>query len=142
MRTTLYAVLVASALALAVPASAATQHYKATLNGAAETPSNSASGSGSASVDLDSATDTLSWTVTYKGLTGPATMAHFHGPAEAGKAAGVAVPITGDLASPVKGSAKLTAAQIKDLKAGLWYVNVHTAAHPGGEIRGQVEPAK
>jgi hypothetical protein len=141
MRTTLYAVLVASALALAGPASAATQHYMATLNGESETPPNTTSGSGSASVDLDTATNTLSWTINYKGLTGPATGAHFHGPAPTGKAAGVAVPITGDLASPIKGSAKVTATQIKDLKAGQLYVNIHTAAHPDGEIRGQLGPA-
>ena len=41
-------------------------------------------------------------------------------------------------ASPIKGEATLTDAQAADLLAGRWYVNVHTRAHPGGEIRGQV----
>jgi hypothetical protein len=50
------------------------------------------------------------------------------------------VPVTNP-ANPIKGKAVLTDAQIADLKAGKWYFNVHTAAHPGGEIRGQVAPA-
>ncbi|MDB5484322.1 MAG: hypothetical protein JWR29_226, partial [Tardiphaga sp.] len=70
-------------------------------------------------------------------LTGPATMAHFHGPAEAGKNASVAVPIT-PATSPSEGSATLTDAQAADLMAGKYYINVHTEANKGGEIRGQV----
>jgi hypothetical protein len=64
-------------------------------------------------------------------------MAHFHGPAEPGKNAGVAVPFK-DPASGAEGSATLTDAQAADLMAGKYYINVHTAANPGGEIRGQV----
>jgi hypothetical protein len=53
------------------------------------------------------------------------------------------VPIGGATpTSPVHGTATLTDAQIKDLEAGKWYVNVHTAANKGGEIRGQVTAAK
>ena len=88
-----------------------------------------------ATYDTDS--KKLSWTGTYSGLSGPATAAHFHGPAEAGKNAGVAVPITPNT-SPLAGSATLTDAQAADLQGGRWYVNVHTAANPGGEIRGQL----
>ena len=72
------------------------------------------------------------------GLSGPATAAHFHGPAETGKNAGVAVAIPNATSSPVEGSATLTDAQAADLIAGKYYVNIHTAANPGGEIRGQV----
>jgi hypothetical protein len=90
---------------------------------------------------FDAKTNMLNWTVTYAGLSGPATAAHFHGPAMPGANAGVVVPITGALASPIKGSAVLTAAQAADLVAGKWYVNVHTAANPGGEVRGQVTAA-
>ena len=48
------------------------------------------------------------------------------------------MPITGIATSPVEGSATLTDAQAADLVAGKYYVNIHTAANPGGEIRGQV----
>ena len=71
-------------------------------------------------------------------MSGPATAAHFHGPAEVGKNAGVAVAIPNATTSPNEGSATLTDAQAADLLAGKYYVNVHTAANPGGEIRGQV----
>jgi hypothetical protein len=88
-------------------------------------------------VDYDAASKKLSWKLNYSGLSGPATAAHFHGPAEPGKNAGVAVPIS-NTASGSEGSATLTDAQAADLTAGKYYINVHTAANPGGEIRGQV----
>lgn len=135
---TLTAIAAVSALLLAVSAQAATVHYSAKLNGASETPPTDSKGTGSAHVTLDTTKKTLSWTVTYSGLTGPATMAHFHGPAPVGQSAGVAIPLTGPMASPLKGSSPITDSQIADLKAGQWYVNIHTAAHPGGEIRGQL----
>lgn len=81
----------------------------------------------------------FTYSVTYKGLSGPATAAHFHGPADPGANAPPVVPIPSDkLASPIKGDATLTDAQAADLAAGKWYFNVHTAAHGPGEIRGQV----
>jgi hypothetical protein len=138
MRNILFAAIAVGTLIAAGAATAETLHYTAALKGASETPPNTTAGTGKAEVDLDTATKTATWTVDYSGLSGPATAAHFHGPAAAGKAAGVEVPITGDLTSPIKGSAPLTDAQEHDLRGGLWYVNVHTAAHPDGEIRGQV----
>jgi hypothetical protein len=110
---------------------------KATLDGATEVPPTTSAGKGSADIDYDPATKKLSWKLTYSGLTGTATMAHFHGPAEPGKNAGVAVPITPPT-SGTEGSATLTDAQAADLMAGKYYVNVHTEANKGGEIRGQV----
>ena len=109
----------------------------ATLNGASQVPPNTSSGTGSAAIKLDG--DMLSWTIVYSGLTGPVTGAHFHGPAAPGVNSGVVVPFAGSLGSPITGSKQLTAAQIAQLKAGLWYLNLHTAANPGGEIRGQVK---
>jgi hypothetical protein len=50
----------------------------------------------------------------------------------------VAVPITGADKGSFEGSATLTDAQAEELMAGKWYVNVHTAANKGGEVRGQV----
>ena len=114
------------------------EKFKATLDGKSETPPNTSAGTGTADIDWDAATKKLSWKLTYSGLSGPATAAHFHGPAEPGKNAGVAVAIPHATSSPVEGSATLTDAQAADLMAGKYYVNVHTAANPGGEIRGQV----
>jgi len=114
------------------------EKMKATLDGKSETPPNTSAATGKADIDYDAATKKLSWTLTYSGLSGPATAAHFHGPAEPGKNAGVAVAIPNAGTSPVTGSATLTDAQAADLEAGKYYVNIHTAANPGGEIRGQV----
>ena len=119
-------------------ASAAQVKYSAKLDGASETPANDSKGTGALDAQFDTETKVLTWTVTYSGLTGPATAAHFHGPAPAGKAAPVMVPIKSDLASPIKGSATLTEDQEKALTAGEIYFNIHTEAHKAGEIRGQL----
>ena len=111
---------------------------KATLDGKSEVPPNTSAGKGTADLEYDAASKKLSWKLTYSGLSGPATAAHFHGPAEAGKNAGVAVAIPNATTSPVEGSATLTDAQAADLVAGKYYINIHTATNPGGEIRGQV----
>ncbi|MES2185384.1 MAG: CHRD domain-containing protein [Pseudomonadota bacterium] len=112
----------------------------ATLNGASEVPANTSTGSGTAQVWLNKDTNLLKWKVEYSGLSGPATAAHFHGPAEPGKNTAPVVPFKPPVTSPIEGEATLTAAQAADLLAGKWYVNVHTAKAPGGEIRGQVMP--
>ena len=135
-KTMLATLALGTAVALAGPAFA--EKMKATLDGKSEVPPNASAAKGTADLDYDAATKKLSWKVTYSGLSGPATAAHFHGPAEAGKNAGVAVAIPNATSSPVEGSATLTDAQAADLAAGKYYVNIHTAANPGGEIRGQV----
>ncbi|MBI3707757.1 MAG: CHRD domain-containing protein [Proteobacteria bacterium] len=109
----------------------------ATLSGTSAVPPIAGQGRGMAAITFDKSTKMLTWEVTYSGLTGPATAAHFHGPAAASANAGVVVPIAVS-ASPMKGSATLTDAQIADLTAGKWYVNIHTDSNKGGEIRGQV----
>ena len=119
-------------------ASAAMIDFQATMSGKSEVPATTSTGSGDVLATLDTSAKKLSYTMTYYGLTGPATAAHFHGPAAAGANAGVVVPIGTNPASPTSGSATLTDAQIKDLMAGMWYANVHTAANKGGEIRGQM----
>ena len=133
--------LLAAALCsfVTVVAQAETMKIHATLDAASEVPPKKSDGKGTMDGTIDTATKALSYTVTYSGLTGAATAAHFHGPAEPGANAGVMVPIAAPLASPIKGTATLTEAQLADFKAGKVYVNVHTAANPGGEIRGQVK---
>jgi len=123
-------------------ASAAMVNFSAILNSASEVPPKTSAGSGDLLATLNTATKELTYTVTFDNLTGPATMAHFHGPAAAGANAGVVVPLGNNPTSPIHGSKTLTDAQIADLVAGKWYVNVHTAANPGGEIRGQVTEKK
>jgi hypothetical protein len=123
-------------IALAGPALA--EKMKVTLDSKSEVPPNTSAGTGTADVDYDAASKKLTWKLTYSGLSGPATGAHFHGPAEAGKNAGVKVAIPNATSSPAEGSAILTDEQAADLTAGKYYINVHTAANPGGEIRGQV----
>jgi hypothetical protein len=119
---------------------AAVVNYTATLSGASEVPPNDSKGTGTVTATYDTATQKFTYTVTYSGLTGPATAAHFHGPAAAGTNAPPVLPIPATmLTSPIKGDATLTAAQAADLAAGKWYFNIHTAAHAPGEIRGQVE---
>jgi hypothetical protein len=120
-------------------ASAATIRFAAVLAGRYEVPRKDSAGKGSLTATLDTATRTLTYALAFSGLDGPATAAHFHGPATAMQSAAVTAPIGGpDPVSPVTGSLDLTIAQMRDLRAGRWYVNVHTAAHPGGAIRGQV----
>src|SRR5271168_3722611 len=135
-RTMLATLTLGAVIAFAGPAFA--EKLKATLTGASEVPPNTSAGTGTADIDFDPATKKLSWKLTYSGLSGPATAAHFHGPAESGKNAGVAVAIPNATSSPAEGSATLTDAQAADLMAGKYYVNIHTKDNPGGEIRGQV----
>ncbi len=129
----------ALAAALLVPAARAeTMTFHATMNGATEVPPKTTNGTGSVEATVDTAAKTLTYTMTYANLTGPATAAHFHGPADPGANAGVLIPISPPLASPIKGTAPLTDAQVADFTQGKVYANVHTAANPGGEIRGQM----
>ena len=108
------------------------------LRGANEVPPNASGATGSVDAVLDKDTNLFRWKVKFSGLTGPATGAHFHGPAAIGVNAGVVLPWQGPIVSPLEGRATLTPAQAADLMAGRWYANIHTAANPGGEIRGQM----
>jgi len=137
LRSTLAGVALGAALGLA-PASAETMTFKADLKGSQEVPPVDTAGTGSLTATYDTASRRLSWQGTVSSLSGPATAAHFHGPAEPGKNAGVLVPAPKVTMGPFEGSATLTADQARHLMAGNTYFNVHTAANPQGEIRGQV----
>ena len=124
-------------LALNSSAMAETLTFSAKLDGASEVPATTSTGKGDLTASLDTISKQLSWKGSYSGLTGDATAAHFHGPAAAGANAGVVVPIP-SFKSPFPGAAGLTDAQVADLTAGKWYVNIHSAKFPSGEIRGQM----
>lgn len=131
------AAIIAGTMLLSQAAWAETLHLKTALDGKAEVPAVAGSGTAEAMFVIDSTAKTLHYTVTYSGLSGPVTAAHIHGPAEAGTNAGVMVPLAAG-PSPLKGEATLSDAHLADILAGKTYVNLHTAAHPGGEIRGQI----
>ena len=137
VRSIVTSVGMAALLAMAPSAFAATETYVAELKASTEVPPNDSAGAGTLTATYDTVTKKLSYAASYTGLTGPATAAHFHGPAAAGTNAGVAVPVK-DVASPIKAEATLTDAQAADLQAGKWYFNVHTEKNKGGEIRGQL----
>ncbi len=137
-KTLVIGALTACALVFAGPAAEAKNVvYTAVLDGKSEVPPTDSAGMGKAHLSYNPKTMKLTYRITYKKLSGDAVAAHFHGPADPGVSAGVELPITVS-PSPIKGSEVLTDAQATDLAAGKWYVNIHTAAHPAGEIRGQV----
>jgi len=142
LKLRLFQVALLAGVLAAGSAAAETVRLSASLQPSSEVPPTATKGSGAVDATYDTASRTLQWMVTYEHLTGPATAAHFHGPAPVGQNAGVQVPIPKDgLASPIKGSKVLTDAQVTDLMGGKWYFNVHTKEHPSGEIRGQLMPA-
>ena len=114
------------------------EHFTAAMTGAQEVPPVNTGATGSADVNYNRDTSILSYRVSYSGLSGPATAAHIHGPAGPGQNAGVIVPFTNVGTSPITGEVKITPEQFNQLASGQWYVNVHTAAHASGEIRGQL----
>lgn len=129
-----------AAIAIAgMPATAEVISFKAELKGTSQVPPNQSKGTGSVAVTYDTVEKTLTWTGSYSGLSGPIVAAHFHGPAAIGRNGGIAVGITiGSAPGVFEGTATISDAQAADLLAGRWYVNLHTAAYPAGEIRGQV----
>ena len=117
--------------------------FKATLAGASEMPPVTSQASGEVTLSLEPESRIISWVAKFGDLSGPATAAHFHGPAAAGANAPPIITVpSGVLLSPSIGVATLSPAQVDDLEAGKIYFNVQTAAHPGGEIRGQLVPVK
>jgi hypothetical protein len=130
------------AILFAGAASAATVKFHAALSPASEVPPSKSTGSGEADATLDTASHELTYDVTFSGFSSQVTAAHIHGPAEAGKNAGVVVPLGNAPTSPIHGTAKLTSEQEQQLTSGMWYVNIHSKNNPSGAVRGQLLPAK
>ncbi|HET9451505.1 MAG TPA: CHRD domain-containing protein [Aggregicoccus sp.] len=114
--------------------------FEAELTGGKERPTPvSTSATGTVEATLEELTLTVAGT--FEGLSGPATGAHIHGPASEEEAAGILCPLvaTADRSGTVIGTCLFTEEQVDQLRDGRMYVNVHTAANPAGEIRGQLE---
>jgi hypothetical protein len=136
----------------ACPTAPVTTTFGGTLSGANEVPPLTVTGTGTVTATLDIGTSIVTLTGNYSGLTGAPTVAHIHGPAAVGKSAS---PICNLLATDgatagtgtVSGSGAATnpcsayvwtAQNITDLNAGNFYVNIHTVANTGGELRAQL----
>ena len=131
-----------------------TNTFEADLTGAAERPNpvvTTATGEATFIAETNGAVTTITYTVTVTGnLSGPVTAAHIHGPGGVDVAADIIVPLTvsngtgttGVLVSgsfTTTGNASINMAQLlTHMLAGNTYVNLHTAANPAGEIRGQI----
>jgi CHRD domain-containing protein len=129
--------LVMTAVALAAPKG---MGWSAKLNAMQEVPKQAVkapNGKGVFHGTLNGST--LTWTLSFSGLSGAATAAHIHIGAM-GKAGNVVVPLCAPCKQMTHGTAKLSKAVMKDASKHLLYVNVHTAKNPAGEIRGQVAP--
>ena len=145
IRRAAFTAAVIGSAAFATPVLAAPITFEVHLTGAQEVPAVQTSGTGTADITYDATNRTVTWSIKYSGLSGPVTMAHFHGPAAVGTNGPVTLWLTahmGTVANPIQGSAVLTADQAQQFLAGQWYVNLHTQSHPAGEVRGQVTPPK
>lgn len=148
MHTTVFRPLIAgmalaALLATGSAAVAAQFKFRATLTCGGEVPPLSCNGTGTVNATLDTSSNQLTWTATYRGLTGKVIGAHFHGPVSyvgntSEQNAPIQVGTPGALGSPFKGSTNITATQAGDLRDGRWYFNIHTPTHQDGEIRGQL----
>ncbi len=132
-----------SILALATSSQAAVytlsggmDELQAGSNGGFGTTGSTGTGIGTITGSYDDVTNLLDYTITWSGLTGPATSAHFHSAAP-GVNGGVALGIS-SLNPSVGSGISVSETGETNLLGGLWYVNVHTAAFGSGEIRGQV----
>lgn len=114
--------------------------YYAYLSSAQEVPANASTATGYARVVLNESALTVTWSVVFTGLSSNQSASHIHGPSAVGANSGVLInfPAVGGTAGTLTGTAAITAGQITNLRAGLTYVNIHSANFPGGEIRGQL----
>jgi hypothetical protein len=133
--------LLAAGAAIARP-EATTIRVSTAMNAAQEVPApkgevSGARGTFTATVTKSGSGASLSWNMSFSGLTGAANAAHIH-TAETGVAGPVVVPLCGPCQSPASGTANVDAEVVEALQSGGAYVNVHTATNGPGEIRGQV----
>jgi len=110
----------------------------AVLGGGGEFPPNNSTGTGTAALQFVG-NSSVFYDITVQGLSGPITMAHFHGPAGFSANAGSLFTIVFDVNGRARGVwSNLTRTQQGWLSSGMVYLNVHTSKYLGGEIRGQI----
>jgi len=135
MRIAIVAVAI-MAIGVLTAAPTAAQQFSATIDGLSPVPPTNSPGIGSGCLTLNP-NGTLTFDIVFSGLLSAEIAAHFHGPATALQNAGVKIGLPAG--SPKMGTTvALLPGDQADLIAGLWYINIHTALFPGGEIRGQV----
>ena len=148
----MFRILVVAAAALVLGGAAgaapsATYKLEATLTARAEVPRPTGVPAGATgsftgqAVEVANATARLTWRLTFRKLSGRAAAAHVH-TGKAGKAGGVMVPLCGPCRSGQRGTATITRRQLRTIRAGNAYVNVHTARNQAGEIRGQLDATR
>jgi len=136
------AVVISALLAMPGWSQAATYYLFASLDGNQEVPPVPTPGIGTNYVIYDNVSNLLNWYISFNGLVGTTTAAHFHGPAAPGFNASVQVPISiplGVTLGSANGSVTINDTQEGQLLSGLWYTNIHTNQYTGGEIRGQLQ---
>jgi hypothetical protein len=114
--------------------------FSTLLSGAAEVPANASTGTATAIVVLNDAQTQFTYSVNFSGLVGTLTASHIH-KAPVGVNGGVIfgfAPPVGSQSGSYGGVVNPTPAQVADLIAGLYYVNIHSTVWPGGELRGQL----
>jgi hypothetical protein len=114
-----------------------------TMSGAQETPAVNTAATGNIEANYNRLTKTLSYKVTWSGLTANASAMHIHGTGEVGVMAGVLQTFSGWPAAPAGTySSSILIDGVKfteaDLLAKRYYINIHTSTYPAGEIRGQL----
>jgi hypothetical protein len=146
LRALVPALALAVALVATIGASARPQattiQIRTVLNPAQEVPSptgavSNAGGTFSASVTKSETGASISWQLSFDGLTANAIAAHIHTGA-VGSPGPVVLALCGPCSSPLSGTGALTQAALDAIQAGTAYVNIHTPTNPGGEIRGQL----
>jgi hypothetical protein len=135
--------LISGLLLLSVISATAQQTFVANLSGAQEVPANASAGKGICTIVLNAAQTQITVNCTYSGLGSAANAAHIHGNATVGVNAPILFGFTG-VPSATSGTIgplnfAVTIQQVADMRAHLYYVNIHSVNLPGGEIRGQVK---
>jgi hypothetical protein len=131
-----------------IGAASGAQGFGTPISGSQGVPSVSGSAAGQGTLVINAAGDTITYWVTYGGTTSPPAAGHIHLGA-VGANGGILLPLSGIGSSPVVGTLNATnltatggvttfAGALDAIRAGTTYFNLHTAANPGGEMRGQI----